>query len=167
MARGRSRGTKKIDFTQWEGDSGSAAAIASAGTNSDTLATSTQASTLLRTRGEIVASIDGPTDGDRCSVACGILVATEEQVAVGSTAMPDPAADLDADWLWHGYLLMLSQAVTELSGNVTLARRLTIDSKAMRRMHPTTSLVMRVTNTALTGTPAVDVVWATRHLFGF
>ncbi len=167
MARARRSGGKKIDFVEWTGLSGAVLAIGANGQAVTTVATAAASATLLRSRGEIVASIDGPTDGDHCAVACGLIVVTEEQVAVGTTAIPNAAADLNADWLWHGFLLLHSQGVTELSGNVTMADRLTIDSKAMRLMRPTNSVVFAVTNSTLAGTPAVDVTVSARQLFGF
>jgi len=169
MARARRGGTKKIDFVEWSGQLGIEMAMASNVGAIITVITSLQAATLLRTRGEILASIDGPVDNDACSVACGITVVTEEQLAVGLTAVPDPAVDLDADWLWHGFIPLKAQAGTGVGASlnvVGVAHRLTIDSKAMRKLRPTNSLVFAAKNSGLAGTPAVDLVVAVRCLKG-
>ena len=110
-----------------------------------------------------MASIDGPTDGDQAVIAVGLIVVTEEQLATGVGAISDSAADLDAEWLWHGFLLLQAQAANLEHGVVD---RLTIDSKAMRRFKQTQSLAFVVSATSLSGTPATDVIIAVRQLFG-
>ena len=122
--------------------------------------------TLYRSRGELVASIDGPTDGDKVEIAMGIMRVTQEQLAVGATSIPSPRTDLDADWLWHGWILLMSQGVGELSGNVTMAQRLTIDSKAMRKFRQGESFAFVLKATNVAGTPAFDILAGIRVLIG-
>ena len=169
MARARRGGQKKIDFVEWSGTSGATLTLASSGANFAEVVSSTTAATLLRTRGEVIASIDGPVDNDQAAVSCGITVITEEQLAAGITSIPNPSSDLDADWLWHGFLLLMAQAGTGVGASLNVnnvTQRLTIDSKAMRRIRPTMSLAFVAHNVALGGTPAVDLLFAVRCLKG-
>jgi len=121
--------------------------------------------TVYRVRGEILCSIDGPVDGDKIMVAAGIIVVTEEQLAAGSGSIANPAdaSDLNDRWLWHGFLPMIAQASGD---DRTVAARLTIDSKAMRRMKPAESLIFKVGALSLAGTPAYDWNVGIRCLVG-
>jgi len=159
----RSKG-RRTDY-QWSGLLPVGIPLANAATSAITVVTVTSPLTLYRTRGEIVASIDGPTNNDKVGLSMGIIVATEEQVATGAGAMPDPAVDLAAEWLWHGFILLQSQAITTTSAGQQYDRR-SVDSKAMRRMKPTQSLVFIVRATPLANTPATDLTIAFRTLFG-
>ena len=164
MAR---RSGRKSDFT-WQGLSGATAAVLTNAARIDAVNTPSVASTLMRSRGEVLASIDGPTDGDSCVAIFGLIVGTEEQVSIGATAFPDPANDMDAEWIWYGSILLFAQAGTGLGASLnalSVVGRLTIDSKAMRRMKQTQSVVMVTRNLTLAGTPAVDVNFAIRQLF--
>ena len=169
MARARRGGGKKIDFVEWSGVSGATFVLASGGAGFAEVVQTLVAATLLRTRGEIIASIDGPVDNDQCSISAGIIVITEEQLAAGITSIPNPADDLNADWLWHGFILLMAQAGTGIgaalnANNVT--QRLTIDSKAMRKLRPSNHLAFVADNTPLGGTPVVDIILAIRCLKG-
>jgi len=161
MARARSG--RRTDYT-WQGVT-FGATLAAAGNVTQVITTPQASSTVMRLRGELVASIDGPVDNDKVAINCGIIVVTEEQVAGGASTMPSPAGDLDAEWIWHGFLLLLSQAVVA-TAQLTQAARLTIDSKAMRRIKQTQSVILIVENTSLAGTPATDVMGGVRALFG-
>ncbi len=123
--------------------------------------------TLTRIRGNVLVSIDGPVDNDKVMAAAGLILVTEEQLAVGTSAIPNPADinDLDADWIWHQWMPMLSQAVVASQMDETYFRAV-IDSKAMRRVKPTQTLVMRFGNIAQAGTPGLDYMSGCRVLFG-
>ena len=161
MAR-RSSG-RRTDYT-WNG-AGIQLSMAANAVAVSTLFTPLVSGTLIRVRGEILAALDTPTSNVVNLVSMGIIVATEEQIAVGATALPDPADDLDADWLWHGFIPLSSVGVAgDLS--VENAGRLTVDSKAMRKMKQTQSGVMVIANPAFVGAVGVDVTFGIRALFG-
>ena len=129
-----------------------------------TVFTTTIPQTLMRLRGRIGAIIDGPTAGDAVCLPCGMIVGTEEQVATGITGFPNPGDDLDAEWVWHGFLVLLAGGTADDQAGGT--DRLEIDSKAMRKMKQSQSLVFILTNEALSGTAAVDVALGVRGLTG-
>ncbi len=156
MARGSGR---RPDYT-WNG-AVVGQSIASGGVSLDSIAIFGIAGTLVRCRGELLASMDSPTDGDKVAVAFGLIKATEEQRGVGSTAVPDPSSDLDADWIWHGFIPLQAQAAN-LEHSVV--GRLTVDSKAMRRFKQTEGIVLIVSNLVSAGTPAIDVTGGFRLL---
>ena len=161
MARGR-----KVGSVTWQG-SCAGASIAAGSSLLSVINIPSSSSTLLRTRGEVVASIDGPTDGDKTCVGMGLIVVTEEQTTVGVSAVPNPLSDLDAEWIWHGFLLLMAQGATEDSNVVTNAVRLTVDSKAMRKIKQTQDIVLITGLANQAGTPAVDIMFGIRQLFGF
>ena len=164
MAR---RSGRPSDFN-WQGLLGIKFAL-SAGTTALAQVNNPQtASTLMRSRGEVQASIDGPVDGDAVVASVGLIVVTEEQLAVGVTAVPNPADDLDAEWIWHGFILLQAQAGTAVGASLNVgqvAGRLSVDSKAMRRMKQGQSVVFVGDNNALAGSPAIDIMGAFRQLF--
>ena len=160
MAHQRSTG-RRTDYT-WQGASASATMPGNT-TQVIEIAIANVAATLYRTRGEIVASIDGPVADDKTLVTFGIIVATEEDLVVGATALPNPKDDMDAEWLWHGFVPLLAQGAGD---EVSAAGRLTVDSKAMRCMKQTQSVVLVTDVETLAGTPAIDFVAGFRVLFG-
>ena len=159
MARGRSSG-RRSDY-EWQGNTG-AASLASNVPAIINMVVNNAAGTLMRSRGQVLGSIDGATDGDAVAVAVGLIIADDDAVAVGVTAIPSPDADMDAEWLWHGFLLLKAQGTsTDQPG---LTARLEIDSKAMRRLKPNTNCVFAIAPKSLSGTPAVDVLVGLRSL---
>ena len=158
MARGR-----RSDYT-WQGIATgvSGFSLASVGSGLQGVVGISTASMLVRVRGEIVASLDGPTDGDKTGIAMGLIRGTEEDIAIGVTAMPDLATDLDADWLWHGFVVLQAQAANLEHGVV---QRLTVDSKAMRKFRQGEQLIFVASNVNVTGTAATDLTFGFRALF--
>ena len=123
--------------------------------------TTSRTITVNRVRGELLASIDAPTDGDRCILAAGIIVASADALAAGATSLPHPIDDGNAPWLWHGFIPLLAQAANL---EHTVAGRLMIDLKAMRRMKPNEVLAFTLAIDSLAGTPAIDFVTGMRIL---
>ena len=87
--------------------------------------------TLIRTRGEMLVRLTttagGTTDGIKG--AAGIAIASENAFGQ-SGAMMDPFADSEWDgWIWHSFYHLSGPA-----GSVGAAQRLSIDSKAMRKI---------------------------------
>ncbi len=159
MARGRTG--RKTDYT-WNGTT-FGNSIGAATSTLLSVAVVGGAGTVMRTRGAIVASIDGEVDGDKVAVMLGIKTASDDQVAAGATAFATPSADMDADWLWHGGIMLQSQAA---SNEHQAVGRLEIDSKAMRRVKQNQQVVLIVTPVSLAGTPSIDVTGYVRILFG-
>ena len=158
MAHSRGRRT---DYT-WQGVV-VGFSLSAAGSALQTVVDVNASSTLYRSRGEFVASIDAPTDGDKAIVALGLIRGTEEDVAIGVTAMPNSSDDLDADWLWHGFMPLQAQAANL---EHIVAMRLTCDSKVMRWFRQSEKLILVVDVVSAAGTPAVDVTGGLRCLFG-
>ena len=159
MAR---RAGRKTDYT-WQGVQ-VGFPLAANGQAAATVLNLDISGTIYRSRGSLIASIDGPTATDACTVFFGLYVATEEQVAVGVTSMPNPGADFDADFIWHGAIPLLAQGVVE--DQFATSGRLVIDSKAMRKFKQTMNLVLLASNSVTTGTPIVDVEGYYRGLLG-
>ena len=156
---------RRTDYT-WNGG-GVRFGLGANTTGVNVMATAGVSGTFMRSRGEILASIDSPVLNDGGIMAFGLIKVTEEQVAVGATAMPNPNDDLDADWMWHGFIPL--QAVTEVTAGGMAQEavgRLTIDSKAMRKVKQTEAIVLISDWDTLSGTPAVDVAAGVRLLFG-
>ncbi len=130
------------------------------------MVTVNQSSTLMRTRGEILLVLDGPGDGDTMSVGCGLIIGTDDNVAAGATAFPSPVTDLDAQWLWHGFILLRAQSASQSEAGGGQTGRLTIDSKAMRKVRQNDQVVLAVQGVVLAGSPTADGAAAVRGLFG-
>ena len=158
----RRRAGRGPDYT-WQGNAG-ILAIASGSVGILTINQPSVSSTLMRSRGEVLARFDGPVDGNISAISCGLIVGTEEQIVTGVGAFPDPFADMDAEWIWHGFLLLLSDSVVATLDTGHVAR-LTCDSKAMRKMKQTQGVVFIARATTFSGTPAVDLVLGFRQLF--
>ena len=166
MARARSKG-RKTDYT-WSGES-FGASIASATSTLFGINIFNAAATLIRVRGEIVMSIDGPVDGDKVVVGLGLKIASDDQVAAGVSAFASPATDLDADWLWHGFMPLMAQAGAGVGGSLnvqSVVMRLTVDNKAMRKVRQNQQLVLVVTPENFAGTPGTDILAGLRTLIG-
>ncbi len=131
MARRRSG--KKIDFTHWTGFAGTSLGLAAAGTSAATLlAAAHEPETLLRTRGNVVAFVDGPQDpGVLVSVGVGFIPVPE---GTGTTVLWSPITDPDAPWFWFDrFTIGYEEAVVDVIAMAALSvYRSVIDSKAMR-----------------------------------
>jgi len=101
----RARG-RRNDYT-WQGVV-NGSALASGASASVEVVNVGNAVTLMRTRGLIACSMDGPTDGNKAILGVGLIVGTEEQLATGATAFPNPVSDIDAEWIWHANIPLLA-----------------------------------------------------------
>ncbi len=128
---------------QWSGVSMALPGVLST-TPQEILSFSTSLSeTLLRSRGELLvcAVPNANTDNE---IACfGFAVVSDEARAVGTTSLPNPVSSPDFDWFWYGYAPLMDTVSTGSdASSIGLTYRLTIDSKAMRRVSPNHSLVL-------------------------
>ncbi len=122
--------------------------------------------TIMRIRGQLLAQLNAAAVNERVVLAVGIIVITEEQSSTGVTAIPNPQTDMDADWIWHGFLTVTSGQEAAIV-NEGLIDRLEIDSKAMRRVKPGMSLAL-VAAVAFSVDQAgsVDFMYGARVLVG-
>ena len=168
-SRGRRRGSSPARKTEWFGFFGSTLLV---GVNNTTVADLGSAipddlrvgATLIRIRGELlVASEDAPQDTAPNIWAAGIMIATNEAVGVGLTALPDPGID-DADWLWHqaGYQATPTSTIGS-TGNVD-PRYILIDNKAMRKLPESNKTVVFVFKNSINSNTSIRVGISTRML---
>ena len=124
--------------------------------------------TLIRIRGEVnlflnVAS--SALDGfDR--VAMGICIVSENAVGVGATAIPHPLGDIAWEgWLWHwvGSLISPTATIDQTTGPASI--RIPIDSKAMRKLGESDTVVGMAQFSVETGTAIAQFNANTRMLF--
>jgi len=95
--------------------------------------TITGAATVVRIRGEMFAELDATAVNERAIISVGAIVVNEVAFALGITGLPGPFTQGADDWMWHGYLNVSSGQEGATAEN-SLFDRLTIDTKAMRKM---------------------------------
>ena len=100
--------------------------------------------TIVRIRGELLLQqVSATAESDGFEVGFGICIVTQNAAGIGVSAVPAPIADIGWDgWMvhWHGQLI----ATAALSGGSNVpgaTARLPIDSKAMRKLHLTDTVV--------------------------
>ena len=156
----RSRG-RKTDY-EWSGATWGVSQSAGGSTITG-IAVFVTSGTIFRIRGNGVASIDGETDGDKMVLGLGLMVISNEAFAAGVASAPSPIGDPNAAWLWHQYVPLQSQAANNEHQAVG---RFEIDSKAMRKFKPNSTLALMWTGGTLLGSPAFDVTGGIRVLIG-
>ncbi len=158
----RQRSGRKTDYT-WIVTSG---AVTAQGATQQRIAVAVfnSSGTVMRVRGELMASMNGPSAADITVLGVGLIVATDAQVTAGAASFPSPLSVGDADWMWHGFVPLVSQGVVEDQfGNVG---KIIVDTKAMRRVKPNEQLVLVADAVLLVGTATVDLAFGVRVLFG-
>jgi len=162
MARGRGRRT---DYS-WGGLVFSLSGLSASQVASNVL-TITSPSTLMRCRGRVRAFLETATAADSLkTINCGIIVGDDDQLTAGSAAFPSPGTDMDAEWIWQGFLLMRTLSTTEADNDFQGSDVIDIDSKAMRRLKQTDNIVFVAEPFNLTGTETADVIVSVRCLLG-
>ena len=112
----------------------------------------TEAATIVRCRGDVVISLDSPTDGQELSVTFGLGVISTDAFAAGAASVPDPATDVGYPWLfWKSVDLQMFLANNNQSNEASL--RFAVDTKAMRKMKGFQSLAWIVQSVRVAGTP--------------
>ncbi len=160
--RGRSSG-RRADY-QWVG---SAFDMGSVTTGSiSAVAVINQAATLTRCRGSLVTNITSVATVGLVRVDVGLILATDNQVAVGITAFSDPTSDFDAEWTWMGQMYVVGRDTTTANNTGGISRDiLQVDTKAMRKVKQNEQLVLVAVATSLTGSIGVEVGGTLRTLF--
>ena len=169
MARARgARSGRRVDY-QWGGlvvfQTLSKAATTSSFMGSFNLGGAISG-TIMRVRGDCIVNMDVGAADDSGVFAVGLIVGTDAAVAVGNTAFPSPVADLDADWLWHGFFALRALSSTQVDNEGGQFSHREIDSKAMRKFKPNENLVAVGAVTVQSGSPTFDCTGAFRALLG-
>ena len=169
MARGGSSGTRQKKH--WHGiapgaqtfTANSTAVLGFVGTGQDP-------ATVLRMVGELFVGFGAQTlvAGDAARLAVGFGIVSQDALDVGSSAMPDPGAEPEFDWLWWYETTLSNMSVTTAEAFAQGAgyTRVLVNSKAMRRMSPRQSLACIAEYTDITGTPQILASCTARVLFG-
>ncbi len=165
MARARSRSGRRPDY-QWVGllaFQSLALSSSKSFMGSSNLGVAITG-TIARVRGDCSVMMDVNAADDAGVVGVGLILGTDAAVAVGTTAFPSPTADLDADWLWHGFFALRSLTSTQEANVGGQYAPREIDSKAMRKFKPNENLVAVGGVTIQAGTPTFDILGAFRVL---
>ncbi len=123
--------------------------------------------TLLRMRGEFVATLSGALATDTGTVATVGIIQVPE--GTGTTVLWSPVTDGDAPWIfWDTMGLLYSEHVADVVASAqTSSGRRVIDTKAMRKLR-NTELQCVIENTTVSGLTASSVhcVGSVRALAG-
>ena len=105
--------------------------------------------TVVRIRGYIAVSTDQNVAGENVLGAVGFAVVSEEAASVGVGSLPTPYTDQDSGlWLSHRYWSQRFQHSSDTGWSNQGFSNFSFDSKAMRKMQPSTRLVIVVENGA-------------------
>ena len=115
--------------------------LAPATTVAFSMFTADEAETILRLRGELICTLDAAGVNESAVVAVGVGVITARASAAGVAAVPRPATEGSFPWMWHGWFNVTSGQEAAINQNF-LTDRLTVDSKAMRKIKETEILVL-------------------------
>ncbi len=102
------------------------------------------AETLLRTRGQIMASFDSSAVNEAATIAAGIAFVSTRALLAGAASVPRPSSEGGYPWLWHGWFdvsSVPSVGGASISGE-GLVQRLMVDSKAMRKVKEDESMIL-------------------------
>jgi len=166
-ARGRARAGKTIDNLRWTGGNAIVASALTAGSVAVVaLAAGVPRETIMRTRGEVLVTLDGQqTPSGLVLISMGLVLVPEGQ---GTTVIWDPFGDSEAPWFWFRETFVgYDEGVTDVidfPGMTT--SRMIVDSKAMRRANVDEEIQFVVTNTTVDGARQVNVGAAFRFLLG-
>ncbi len=122
------------------------------------------AATIVRVRGDALVMMDVGAADEGLTVGMGLIVGSDDQVAIGSTAFPSPSDDLDADWLWHSFFSLRSITGSQSDADGGQVARAVIDSKAMRKVKANDNLVAMADSSIAAGSPTFDASGAFRIL---
>ncbi len=161
----RRRSGKKIDFLHWTYGNKSFA-NQQAGTAAGSVQTAQHLpETLMRTRGEYIASLDGnEVPGVSANIGLGLILVPE---GTGSTVLWSPITDGDAPWYWVDYFSIgYEEPVADVIGSpiISFVRRI-VDSKAMRIVKNMEQQLV-IENVTVAGALGVNVLFQARFLSG-
>ena len=106
--------------------------------------------TLTRIRGEC-SQYGTSISSTQLRGAMGIIMG---QPSIGATTLPDPAVDMDADWIWHQ---SVARPFVRTVGGDTPSEGWTIDNKSQRKMSDHMELYFVVSSLISAGTINYDI----------
>ncbi len=120
-----------------------------------------ESGTILRMIGEyIVIPRATVADADVASISVGIGLVSTDAAAVGSSAMPDPASDLEYPWLYwgsHGFEFN-SATLADQSGLAAISVRKSFDVRSMRKFRAGQAIAVVVEYANVAGNPPLEFV---------
>ena len=165
----RRHGGKTIDYKSWVDIPATQFAISGEATAIGNPRDFTAPATVLRVRSTITAYFDESVQvGDELNFTFGLGIVSTDAAALGLTAVPDPASDVEYPWLWWGTMCLQSvlAAGGERPWGMT-AQILHVDTKAMRRVKPKESILWVIQSTGQVGSPVTNVqIHQSRMLIG-
>ena len=90
---------------------------------------------------------------DTIGITWGLGIVSTDAATLGATALPDPAGDSDFPWLWWGDMFLRSHNAGHEEAWGLSAQKLEVDTKAMRRVKPSESLIWVVETSTIAGAP--------------
>ena len=169
MARGGFRGNRM--FKSWRGSSNTSLTLTGAGTSiASSIVFVDTPNTILRTLGGIRVAFSDQTlvAGDQAQITLGLFIVNQDAFSVGASAMPDPAGEPEADWLWWYPIQLFNFGVTTeaLFAQGAAQANIRIETKAMRKTKPNDVYVLLAEYEDISGSPAVHVSGSFRTLIG-
>ena len=161
---------KKIDYKRWEGIPAVSLNAAAIATLAGSFLSFTQSATILRCRVADMLMMFGANQvaGDQSTSAWGLGIFSSDAVAAGVGSLPDPGQEPNYPWLWWGEFNLrnnLGLPVSDQAGPTAL--RFSVDTKAMRRIHPGQSIAWVIQQTSNVGAVTVNYdLGQTRVLVG-
>ena len=107
--------------------------------------------TVVRTQLLVMWESDQVVTSERPHGAMGMVVVTDQAVAVGTTAVPGPISEPDASWLVYQGLMDSFIDATSVGFQGNSGPQYAVDSKAMRKVEANQDLIMVVENRATVG----------------
>ncbi len=154
------RAGRVIDFKQWFS---TPSLVAEVTTNGNTLGGAInflEPATILRVRGAIHTQFDESVQvGDRMRITAALGIISTDSFNSGSANVPDPAGEPEYPWLWWDSWVHEATLTSGVPGSTwgPGAPRAVVDTKAMRRMKPSQSLVTIVETSEAIGAPTVQI----------
>ena len=113
---------------------------------------------------QLTASVASPGSS---LITMGIMVVDALALAAGVGSLQAPGTDIGSDWLWWGTVPINLNGGSVASPNTdgqTVMSRVTIDSKAMRKIGLNQAVVFITENQPLVSTQTVQVIFDVRCL---
>jgi len=118
--------------------------------------------TIVRSRGRLTATADiSSTPGGVAVVAVGLIATT--QAAIAASGVQSPLTDIGSDWLWYDSLTVGASAADVIGEEVTIDR-ISVDSKAMRKVGLNQALVLVAEMSTCEGTMVINLCGLIRVL---
>ena len=163
-----SRPAKTIDYKQWDSMPTVQIAGAAAATHQGGAITFNVPATILRCRGELLMYFDATKQvGDLMIVTAALGIVSADAYTAGVGSMPDPAGEPEYPWLWWGEWRLDSIVAAAEEGAGLTVHRVSVDTKAMRKIKPGQNIAWIFELGGVVGAPATIIEQTqTRVLIG-